>query len=126
MKLLNALVGELARLKLGTPGKDLFHSFMPAQIKTGTLVLTRVAINVDRYTSQQKGPFQVICRGPTPEAVHGKASEIAKALKRERAVVGEVSFQFICPEHEPFVYPRTEGGQYEASVNYSFVASWEN
>lgn len=126
MKLLEAIVGELTALKLGKPGKDLFHTFMPSQVRTGTLVLARVAIENNAYTHLKRGTFQVVCRGDTPDAVYDKASSIAKALKRERALVGQVDFQFIFPQHEPLVYPRTDAGQYEASVNYSFVASWEN
>lgn len=122
---------ELAVLELirasgnGVIGVDLFHTHMPAQIKHGTLVLTRVPITVDPYTGMREGTFQVIVRSAQPEESHDKASAIAKALRGEGAVVNWVKFLFIHQVHEPLVFPRTEGALFEASLNFQFAANWE-
>lgn len=125
MKLEVAIL-ELIRLAgLGVVGTDLFHSHMPAQVKVGTLVLTRVPIDNDPYTRMRKGTFQLICRAPGLEAAHDKASAIAKALRSEGAVALGVKFNFIFPINEPLVFPRTEGSLFEASVNFQIAAHWE-
>jgi hypothetical protein len=53
------------------------------------------------------------------------AEQLMPVLMTEGAKHGEVRFLFIKPEHDPLVFPRTEGGQFEASVNYNFAANWE-
>lgn len=126
MKLETALVNIIQAAGHGQIGRTLFHTHMPAQVTEGTLVLTRVAIFKDPFTGLRKGPFQVVCRAATPEAAHGKAVAIIDALRTEGAVLNEVDFKFIFPINEPLVYPRTDGGQFEASVNYQFAAYWEN
>lgn len=126
MKLLEAIVQFIQANGLGVPGKDLFRGYMPAQVLEGTVVLARVAIDDDPYSGIKKGPFQVVTRAATGDLAYAKAAAIKKLLRLEGAVIGEVSFKFITPKHEPIVYPRADGGQYEASVNYQFVAdNWE-
>ncbi len=125
MKLEDAIIQIIYEAGLGQPGISLFHTHMPAQVKAGTLVLTRVPILIDPYSGMRKGPFQVICRDQKPDFAHDKASEILKLLATEGVIKGGVSFKFIKPMNEPMVYPRTEGSQFEASVNYNFAANWE-
>ena len=125
MKLEEALVAIIKDAGLGVVGSSLFQSHMPAECKAGALVLTRVGIMVDPYTGLRKGPFQVIVRAGTIVEAHTRASAIIKALTTEGTTKGGVTFKFIKPEHEPLVFPRTEGSQFEASVNYNFAASWE-
>lgn len=126
MKLEMALVELIKLAGFGTVGVDLFHTHMPSEVKAGTLVLTRVPISNDPYNRLRKGTFQVICRSPTPEGSHDKASAIAKALRGEGAVATNgVSFKFIFPINEPLVFPRTEGSLFEASVNFQIAANWE-
>jgi hypothetical protein len=126
MKLEDAVVALIGTRVAGfTQGVNLFHSHMPAQITDGTLILTRVPIYPDAYNGMRKGTFQVIVRGTDLVAAHDKASAIAKALRGEGAVAGDVKFLFIFPENEPLVFPRTEGSLFEASVNFQFAAHWE-
>lgn len=126
MKLLQALVDFIQAQGLGTPGKDLFRGFMPAQVETGTVILARVQIDDDPYCRVKKGTFQVVTRAATGDLAYDKAVAIKKVLRLEGADMGGVSFKFILPKHDPLVFPRTDGGQYEASVNYQFVAdNWE-
>lgn len=118
----------VARIAANVPGlilgKSLFHSHMPAEAKQGVLVMTRVPIGVDPYHGVRKGTFQVICRDLKIVDAHDRATAIMKAIVSEGVVQGGVRFMFIKPAHEPLVFPRTEGGQFEASVNYNFAADW--
>lgn len=126
MKLLQAIVDHLQANGLGTPGKDLFRGYMPAQVDTGVVVLARVAIDEDAYSGIKKGPFQIVTRAASGDLAYDKAAAIKKVLRLEGVEIGGVRFKYILPKHEPLVYPRTDGGQYEASVNYQFVAdNWE-
>lgn len=126
MKLLQAITDFIQAQGLGTPGVDLFYGFMPSEINVGTVVLARVMIDDDPYTRIKKGTFQVVCRGRNSAEAHDKAAAIKKVLRLEGVEIGGVSFKHAYPKHEPLVFPRTDGGQYEASVNYQFVAdNWE-
>lgn len=126
MKLEEALIKRLSEAGIGlVPGRNLFHSHMPSEINTGVLVLTRVPLEVDPYTGMRKGPFQVICRDLDLEAAHNRATQIMKAMVSEGVTVGDVKFLFIKANNEPLVFPRTEGAQFEAAVNYNISATWE-
>lgn len=125
MKLEDALVQRIAEAGLGIPGRTLFHSHMPAEVKVGTLVMARVPVTIDPYTGMRKGPFQVICRDLEIDLAHDRASLIIKAMVSEGVTVGGVKFLFIKASNEPLVFPRTEGAQFEAAVNYNFAANWE-
>ena len=125
MKLEETLVAIIQASGLGIPGKTLFHTHMPAGIGAGILVMARVPVMIDPYTDLRKGTFQVIVRAATIQAASGLAEQLMPVLMTEGAKHGEVRFLFIKPEHDPLVFPRTEGGQFEASVNYNFAANWE-
>lgn len=118
----------VARIAANVPGliigKSLFHSHMPAETNAGVLVMTRVPIEVDPYTGVRKGTFQVICRDLKIADAHNRATTIMKAIVSEGVQQGLVRFMFIKPVHEPLVFPRTPGGQFEAAVNYNFAADW--
>jgi hypothetical protein len=125
MKLQEAVVATIQQAGLGIPGRTLFHTHMPAGINTGILVMARVPVGIDPYHGLKKGTFQVIVRAATIDAAYNLANDLMPVLTTEGAVRGEVNFRFIKPEHDPLVFPRTEGGQFEASVNYNFAANWE-
>lgn len=125
MKLEDALVKIIADAGLGIEGKTLFHSHMPSEVQKGILVMTRVGITIDAYTGLRKGPFQIIVRDKKIADAHNLATAVLKAMKTDGKTVGVVNFLFIHADHEPLVFPRTEGGQFEASVNYTFAANWE-
>lgn len=110
----------------GELGNTLFYGFMPHQIPTGSVVLCRTPIEEDAYTGLRKGTFQVVTRDATADLAYNKAAAIRRVLRLEGADIGNVSFKFILPRHDPLVYPRSDGGLFEASVNYQFSAdNWE-
>lgn len=125
MKFEDSIVLQIADQGLGIPGQSLFHSHMPAGTGKGILVMARVPVMIDMYTGLRKGTFQVVCRAPTILEAHELSTQVMAVLTTEGAKLGEVNFFFIKPEHEPLVFPRTEGSQFEASVNYNFAANWE-
>lgn len=125
MKLEDAIVQALVDANVGQIGKTVFHTHMPANVLRGVLVLARVPIMIDKYTTTRKGDFQVVARAATILDAHELALQAVAALTTEGATIGEVRFHFIKPEHEPLVFQRTEGSQFEASVNYNFAANWE-
>lgn len=126
MNLEKAVCQFLHEKGAGVPGKTLFYGHMPHQIKSGVVVLVRVPPNDDPYTRIRKGTFQVVVRDEIRDAAYDKAVSIKKLLRLEGGVVGGMSFKFILPKHDPLVYPRSDGGLFEASVNYQFTAdNWE-
>lgn len=126
MKFEDSLIQHIAaNFPTLVPGRSLFHSHMPADVVSGVLVMARVPVMVDPYTGMRKGTFQVVCRDLKIVLAHDRATAIMKAIASEGVVVGEVDFRFIKPQHEPLVFPRTEGAQFEAAVNYTFAAHWE-
>jgi len=126
MKFEDSLIQHIAtNFPAVVPGVSLFHSHMPADVVSGVLVMARVPVLIDPYTGMRKGTFQVICRDLKITLAHDRASAIIEAIVSEGVVVGGVNFRFIKPQHEPLVFPRTEGAQFEAAVNYNFAANWE-
>lgn len=126
MILTKTIVAYLHDRGHGEPGLDLFYGFMPHQVTAGSVVLARSAIEIEPYTGIRKGTFQVVTRDATSDLAYNKAAAIAKVLRLEGAVIGALSFKFILPKHDPLVYPRSDGGLFEASVNYQFSAdNWE-
>lgn len=125
MKLEDAVVARIQQSGLGIPGKTLFHTHMPAGVGKGVLVMARVPVMIDPYTNLRKGTFQVIVRAATILDASALAVQLMQVLTTEGAKQGPVRFLFIKPEHDPLMFPRTEGGQFEASVNYNFAANWE-
>lgn len=126
MKLEDSLIQHIAAsFPTLVAGVSLFHSHMPADVKSGVLVMTRVPILIDPYTGMRKGTFQVVCRDLKITLAHDMATAIMKAIASEGVITGGVDFRFIKPQHEPLAFPRTEGAQFEAAVNYTFAAHWE-
>lgn len=126
MKFEDALVEHIASVLPDLiPRKTLFHSHMPADVKSGVLVMARVPVPIDLYSGMRKGSFQIVCRDLKIVLAHDLATSVMKAIASEGVIVGGVDFKYIKPQHEPLVFPRTEGAQFEAAVNYLFAAHWE-
>ena len=124
--LLQAILLHLESNGLGVRGKTLFRGYMPAEVEVGSVVLVRTTIDEDPYTGIRKGSFQVVCRADTGDEAGDQAVAIKRVLRLKGVEIGGVRFKFIQPKHDPLVYPRSDGGQFEASVNYQFVAdNWE-
>jgi hypothetical protein len=80
-----------------------------------------------------KGPFQLIVRSNSAKDANDQATAISKMLSsHERIKLGlgtsislpSILINYIFPRHLPVVYPRSDGGFFEASVNFDicFVA----
>ena len=65
----------------------------------------------------RRGSFQVIARSATHE---GAANSVIDAMPTG-GQIGDMLFRVLHPEHEPLLYPRSDGNSIEASVNFKFV-----
>lgn len=89
--------------------------------------------NIPDLPDYYKGPMQIIVRSPNPQSSLEQIQAIVTLLdsnrKRKQGVdmslaLPNTKFNYIFPRHFPVVYPRSDGGYYEASVNFDvcFVA----
>lgn len=116
------VVDFLAANGVGVKGKTLFGRSLPASAKSAVLVIANSRINRHPYQKGRRdGTFQVIVRGITYSEIESKAESIMTLLDGEGITMGSDHFLSIYPQHEPMIYPRSEGGLLEASVNYNII-----
>jgi len=119
---LEPLVDYLAAQGIGIKGQTLFAQAMPARVKSGVLIVTNSPIEIHPYQrGRLDGTFQVIVRGSRYDQIHDLASRVQNLFYVEGLVLEQMRFQVIRPLHQPLIYPRAEGGQLEASVNFNFT-----
>lgn len=68
----------------------------------------------------RRGSFQVIARSATHEGARAAANSVIDAMPTG-GQIGDMLFRVLHPEHEPLLYPRSDGNSIEASVNFKFV-----
>lgn len=118
---LEALAGLIQQAGLGVPGQSLFVEHLPETVKQGVLLIgpstgTRIDYEVIGY---YKTNFQVIVRAPNYLAGDQLSKQIMNALTVAKHEIAPGYFvNYMRPRHEPVVYPISEGGHLEFSVNY--------
>lgn len=120
---LTPLVQHLENEGLGTIGQDLFRNNMPASVNEGLVVVTQMPIIIDSYLGTCKGSFQIIARASDYDTPRLKMTEVMIAMNGQGAIHGDMLFHFIKARNEPMIFPKSEGDQIEASVNFDFVYS---
>ena len=105
----------------GVMGEDLFRDFMPHEIDKGLMIFIMSPVPIDPYLGTSKGSFQIVGRGNDQDELQERMEGVQNAFGEGRGLVlGSMEFDFIIPQHEPLVFPRTEGDLIEASVSFAF------
>ena len=118
---LQAIVKYLDDEGFGVMGETLFRDFMPHAIDEGVMVFNMTPVPVDPYLGISKGSFQIVGRGNDQDLSQEKMEGVKNAFRGGRGMLlDDMKFDYIQPEHEPFVFPRTEGDLIEASVSFAF------
>ena len=107
----------------GTIGVNLFRVSMPDSVSSGLLVVSQSPISINQYSKVRSGRFQVVARSQDPDLALTKAKSAAETLRVQGLELEGVRVYFMNPENEPLVYPKSQGGLFEASVNIEFSYS---
>lgn len=115
---LQDIIDLLSNEDFGTEGVDLFRSFMPAEIDEGLLVTAQMPASIDKYNKHRKGSIQVIARGRDYDEVRDLMISVSTFLTIEGHEGDSAYYHYICPRHEPLIYPKSDANYLEASVNF--------
>lgn len=117
------IVDHLVANGIGRKGVDIFGHSFPATVVNGVLVVSNSPIKRHAYQKGRRdGSIQILVRGVNYNDIQVKAESIANLLDAEGLVLGGIKFLNINPTDDPLVYPRSEGSQLEASVNFNFTS----
>lgn len=116
---LQPFVDLLATAGLGTPGQTLFRNQMPAQARVAWLITSQTPTFIADHGTRN-GELQIIARAESIDDALAMAKQ-AMSLMPGPGRLGDLRFWVIQPKHEPLGYPGSDGGLYEASVNYRVV-----
>ncbi len=118
---LDPLLDHLEANGIGVPGVTLFRDSLPADLDTGYLLVIQTETRIDAYTSTRRGRIQLVTRAKSKDQARAMAVSAAEQLELRSETLGNMKFLFLRQRTEPLVYPRTEGGQFEASINLEFA-----
>jgi len=110
-------------------GSNLYGYFMPGDINAGVVILPSLGGNHIAYETpgwRKDDTFQVLSRASTGYAARAMAMQVQAALlsTKQQMVPSQVTgspailFSYIRAMHDPIIFPRQLGNQWEASVNY--------
>lgn len=117
--ILEPLATILEELPIDLP---VFINFMPSTVKEGVLLLNKLrGAAIDHDTGLRRSSFQVIVRHVDQIQAIALAEQVMGALTMNRRQLEGAEVKYILPRHEPVVYPISEGGLLECSVNFDAV-----
>lgn len=128
---LEGLAALLQDANLGKPGVDLFCYYMPDDVRQGIVLrigLIGSPIDHELPGYRPQGTFQLITRAQTFDKAFDLAEAAAAVLTLVNEPLGTAAtngeavsayhVNYSRARHEPIVYPRSAGGNLEASINF--------
>jgi hypothetical protein len=126
--LVEPIMNRLESAGLGTIGQSIFGHYMPAEVRSGILVLSSLAGNSISYETpgfRMDDRFQVIVRDTTAQNAMDVGRSVRDALvATERFVmpsgvagVPNMLVSYIRPISDPILFPRAQSGLFECSLN---------
>ncbi|EKL0077514.1 hypothetical protein PP671_000149 [Escherichia coli] len=120
---IEAFASLMQKAKIGTVGTDIFCHYMPANVKSGVLLVTpNTGITIDH---ELKGfyhdSFTVIVRNAAITKAVAKANKIMDMFPVEETVSEGVYFRLVRPMSMPITYPKNEGSLIEAGIPIEFA-----
>jgi len=110
----------------GTIGRDIFAYNMPETANLAVLLrqpLVGTAIDYE-LPGYRKTKFQVVLRCKPAEIMQGKAAIddfVEKITLHQETTLTGYKVKYMRPRHDPVMYPISEGGNMEFSVNFDVV-----
>lgn len=103
-------------------GSNVYRQMIPANQSPAAGVYTGLdGIRIDHeLPNYHNDDLQVIVRADTYDEAYSIAEAVSAALDISEQDVGSLHINYLRPRHLPAVYPRSEGDNYEASVNFDF------
>ena len=104
---IEAFASLMQKAKIGTVGTDIFCHYMPANVKSGVLLVTpNTGITIDH---ELKGFY------------HDSFTVIMDMFPVEETVSEGVYFRLVRPMSMPITYPKNEGSLIEAGIPIEFA-----
>lgn len=106
---------------LATVGTDLFINTIPAEVPAGIMLrepFTGAAVD-DGMAGFFNTEFQVIVRGPDPEAAYRRCEDISTALRVNRLTIDNIEISWMKPKTLPIMYPKGNADDTETSCRIS-------
>lgn len=125
---LEDLAQRLVDAGIGTLAVDLFIYAMPPEVNRGVLLHSGLSADTLSYELPGYRPgasFQLIVRNTTyPDGFRLIDAAVAAATILRPTMLGSYRINYLRARHDPLVYPRSDGGGLEFSVNFdvNFVA----
>lgn len=120
---IEAFASLMQKAKIGKVGTDIFCHFMPANVKSGVLLINpNSGIGIDHelqgffYES-----FTIIVRNATITKTMEKANKIMDMLPVEEIESEGVHFRLVRPMTMPITYPKNDGALIEAGIPVEFA-----
>lgn len=120
---IEAFANLMQKAKVGTVGADIFCHYMPANVKSGVLLINpNTGINIDH---ELKGffydSFTIIVRNSTITKTLEKANKIMDMFPVEETESEGVYFRLVRPMTMPITYPKNDGALIEAGIPIEFA-----
>ncbi|ENO7467585.1 hypothetical protein ACB435_004112 [Enterobacter hormaechei] len=120
---IEAFANLMQKAKVGTVGADIFCHYMPANVKSGILLINpNTGINIDH---ELKGffydSFTIIVRNSTITKTLEKANKIMAMFPVEETESEGVYFRLVRPMTMPITYPKNDGALIEAGIPIEFA-----
>lgn len=120
---IEAFASLMEKAKLGKVGSDIFCHYMPANVKSGVLLINpNTGISIDHELQGfYHDSFTVIVRNATITKAVAKANKIMDMFPIEETESGGVYFRLIRPLAMPITYPKNDGALIEAGIPIEFA-----
>lgn len=120
---IEAIAGLMQKAKIGTVGTNIFCHYMPADVKSGVLLVNpNTGVKIDH---ELQGFYHdsctIIVRNSTITKAVEKANQIMAIFPIEEAESGGVYFRLVRPMAMPIIYPKNEGALIESGIPIEFV-----
>ncbi|WBM72997.1 minor capsid protein (plasmid) [Buttiauxella sp. WJP83] len=120
---IEAFASLMQKAKIGTVATDIFCHHMPANVKSGVLLINpNTGISIDHELHGFfHDSFTIIVRNATITKAMEKANKIMAMFPIEETESDGVYFRLVRPMTMPIAYPKNDGSLIEAGIPIEFA-----
>ena len=120
---IEAFASLMQKAKIGTVGTDIFCHYLPANVKSGVLLINpNTGISIDHELQGfYHESFTIIVRGSSITTTVEKANKIIEMFPVEETESGGVYFRLVRPMGMPIISPKNDGALIEAGIPVEFA-----
>lgn len=119
---MSAMLLVLQDKGVGRIGEDLFRESMPHDATRGILIYVLEPALIEPYVEpMRRGDIILVARHRTYDEARALACYASEVLLANGPFFGSTKFLNLRPEHEPLLYPQSDGDLIEAAVTLNFT-----